>query len=262
METVKANRGYPTPHPEVNEIIEQVLKNAEAILQSNFLGMYLHGSLATGGFDSKSSDIDFVVVTKDRISDVSIEALKESYAQFFSIGNKWARALEGTYIPQKEFRRYQPSDGPYVCVHEENFYLAHHESHWVIQRHVLRKQGVVMAGPDPITLIDFVSPEDLKRAVKSFLREWWAPTLQESERLEKRDYQVYAVLTMCRALFSLETGEVASKPVSARWVQIAHPKWKDLIEWALDHERAALPDKISETKAFITYTLNQSQVNF
>jgi hypothetical protein len=58
VETVKANRGYPTLHPEVNEIIEQVLKNAEAILQSNFLAVDLQtaGRHNDGRSSARSTD--------------------------------------------------------------------------------------------------------------------------------------------------------------------------------------------------------------
>ena len=96
-----------------------------------------------------------------------------------------------------------------------------HGSDWVIQSHILREHGIILSGPALRDLIDPVAPDDLRRAMRELLREWWAPMLHDTTRLRSAEYQAYAVLTMCRALYTLETGAVASKPVAARWAQAA-----------------------------------------
>ena len=53
----------PTPYPEVNVLLFRLLKEVQEALGEQFIGMYLYGSLASGDFDEKSSDVDFVVVT-------------------------------------------------------------------------------------------------------------------------------------------------------------------------------------------------------
>jgi predicted nucleotidyltransferase len=47
----------PTPYPDVNEILSLLFSRAQEVLGDQLLGMYLHGSLANGGFD-QASDID------------------------------------------------------------------------------------------------------------------------------------------------------------------------------------------------------------
>jgi predicted nucleotidyltransferase len=54
---------FPTPYPDVNEVLLTLLDNVRAILGDYFTGMYLYGSLASGDFDPRRSDIDFLVVT-------------------------------------------------------------------------------------------------------------------------------------------------------------------------------------------------------
>jgi hypothetical protein len=47
--------------------------------------------------------------------------------------------------------------------------------------------------------------------------------------------QRYAVAGLCRMLYTLETGEVASKPAALEWAKHAlSPAWHDLIQQALD----------------------------
>ena len=52
----------------------------QEILGSQFIGMYLHGSLANGGFD-EHSDIDVIVVTASDISEEAFSALQEMHEQ-------------------------------------------------------------------------------------------------------------------------------------------------------------------------------------
>jgi predicted nucleotidyltransferase len=41
----------PTPHHDINIVINYFLNHIKEILGPNFVGMYLYGSLATGDFD-------------------------------------------------------------------------------------------------------------------------------------------------------------------------------------------------------------------
>ena len=89
-----------TPHDDVNAILDILLKDVKEILDEQFIGMYLYGSLASGDFDPKSSDIDFVVVTKDILPDETISKLETLHKQIWSSGLKWAAKLEGAYVPK------------------------------------------------------------------------------------------------------------------------------------------------------------------
>jgi len=53
----------PTPFSDVNAFLQQFLSHVRAILGSDFVGLYLYGSLALGDFDPASSDVDAVVAT-------------------------------------------------------------------------------------------------------------------------------------------------------------------------------------------------------
>jgi hypothetical protein len=233
-----------------------------AVLGNDFTGLYLHGSLASGDFDLATSDIDFAAVTAGDLSSAAVAALETMHRRLNDTGLAWARKLEGSYIPLKAMRRYHPQDGPFPCVNEGAFYLARHESHWVIARAILREHGLVLAGPSPASLIDPVSPGEIRQAVQDFLQEWWAPMLEPAmlhrSRLESPEYQAYAVLTMCRALFTLNTGQVASKPISAAWAQSTlEVPWSDLIAWALDWKAHPGPNRLAQTRALIGLTLER-----
>ncbi len=250
---------FPTPYPEVNQALQALLAEVRAVLGERFVGLYLYGSLASGDFNPARSDIDFVVVTEAELPAEDILALEAMHNRLWAMGGKWMLKLEGSYIPRLALRRYNPQDGPFPCMNEGKFYLARHASDWIIQRYTLRESGVAIAGPDIRAMIDPVSLKDIRVAVRGYLDEWWRPMLNNPERLYSREYQAYATLSMCRALYTLQNGRVASKTESARWTQQALGEhWVGLIDRALAWPQGEQPDEFTETLAFMQIALNQS----
>ncbi len=259
---MSAHVTHPTAYPDVNAVLNMLLLSVQTILGNHFIGMYLYGSLASGDFDPQRSDIDFVVVTADELPDEMLPALKAMHARIAASGSTWATELEGSYIPQHALRRYDPTHAlhPHIDRGGGSLRVEQHDTDWVIQRHILREQGVVVAGPAPQALIDPVLPNELRWAVLGILRGWWAPMLHDAARLHSPGYQAYAILTMCRALYTLQYGTIVSKPVAARWAQAAlGRRWAALIERALEWRHDAQFDNVSETQDFIRYTLERSR---
>jgi predicted nucleotidyltransferase len=226
----------PTPYPEVNEVLLHLLAGAKENLADQFVGMYLYGSLSSGDFNSETSDIDFLFVTKDFLSDETISQLEDMHKQTWATSLRRAGELEGAYVPQALIRRHDPNGAPCPTINEGKFYVASLGSDWIIQRHVVREYGVVVEGPDPKTLIDYVSLDDIRGAVMGILNEWWFPMLNDPSWLRghPRGYHSFAILSMCRVLHALEHGTVASKPVAAKWAKENLPaKWSQIIDLAL-----------------------------
>ena len=252
---------HPTLYPDVNAVLHVLLSGVQTILGDHFVGMYVYGSLASGDFNPQRSDIDLLVVTADELPDELLPALEAMHSRITASGLKWATRLEGDYIPQPALRRYDPSQAWYPHLGMDgHFDVEQHGSDGVIQRHLVREQGVVVAGPAPDTLIDPVQPDDLRRAALGILLEWWAPMLHDPARLHSSEYQAYAVLTMCRALYTLQYGSVVSKSVAAQWAQQALGERRAaLIERALAWRHGTQLDDLNETLDFIRYTLERSR---
>ena len=258
----------PTQYPEINHLLDLLLSNATKVLGNQLVGMYLYGSLSSGDFNPESSDIDFLVVTTSTLSDKAIGELESMHHRIWKSGLKWASKLEGSYIPKRDIRRHDPRSAPCPTVNEGKFYLDKRGSDWIIQRHVIREQGITLAGPDPKTLIDPVSPDDIRRAVKGVLQEWWLPMLEDPSWLKNHgsEYHAFAILTMCRALHALEYGTIVSKPMAARWAQKElGDHWSQVIERSLaervDNEDRDLYQEALEFIRFTMNTVRDSRIN-
>jgi Domain of unknown function (DUF4111)/Nucleotidyltransferase domain len=252
---MKIERALPTPYPDINELLAILQVNVQDILGSSFAGLYLHGSLAFGDFNPKTSDIDFLVVTDGRLSEETFLVLKEMHARIFNSGMAWCQKLEGAYLPKYDLRRQDPAHAPLPWLGEDgHFALERLGSDWIIQRWIMREKGVVVAGPPLAGLIDPVSAQDLRQAVRQSLKEWWSPPFPSPQRFQSGEYQAYAVLIMCRSLYVLEHGRVASKAEAARWAMatLAEP-WQSLVAAASSWKPGNEFDKLKETTDFINY---------
>ena len=256
----------PTPYPEVNTLLHELMDSVQAVLGSHFIGMYLDGSLANGDFD-QDSDIDFVVVTDEEIRGDLFLSLQAMHDRIAMIDSPWAIQLEGSYISKRALRRYDPANDVHPNIQRgmgERLKLVDHGADWDVHRFILRTRGIMLAGPPPQTLVDPVPPDQLRQAMLSRLSEWATRILHEPAQIKSRGYQSYVVLSLCRILYTLQFGTVTSKPVAARWAQeVLGERWVPLIErtWASRHNpgQDASAEDVDETLAFIQFTLQRSE---
>jgi hypothetical protein len=225
-----------------------------------FVGLYLYGSLASGDFNPQSSDIDFVVVTREEIPDTFYPALETMHRRIWDSGLEWANKLEGTYFPLKSMYLHNVNDPPRPHVNNCKFFVSKQETDWVINRHTLRESGVTVSGPEIRPYIAPVTPEQIRHCVIEGLRTDWAPRLDDREWLKRPANQPFVVLTNCRALYTLRYGTLRSKPVSARWALKALGKrWQTLITEAIHWHHGLPPGNVKLTLEMMRYTWEKAQ---
>jgi hypothetical protein len=175
--------------------------------------------------------------------------------------------LEGAYLPKELIRHHDPNGLECPNINEGRFIVSQLGSDWIIQRHVIREYGVLLEGPDPKTLIDFVSADEIRQSIFGVLQEWWFPMLNDPSWL--RDHQrgdrAFAVITMCRALHAIEHGAIVSKPKAIQWARIKfNDPWVQLINRAVavsqHHEHDLLLNDVMDFIRFTKENINQFNV--
>jgi ADP-ribose pyrophosphatase YjhB (NUDIX family) len=250
--------GRLAAHPEVRALVDQLLAGARSVLGARLIGLYVGGSLAIGDFAPDRSDVDFVAVTDGEIGDDDGPRLAALHARLAAGPSRWGDELEGSYVslaalvaPGLRAIRH-----PYIDRGTGSLgVIATEAGYWEIQRWLLREHGIAVAGPSLRDAIGPVGPDRLRAAVVDILREWWLPMVADPRRLSgsRFGYRCYAVLTMCRMLYTLAHGTVVTKPAAARWAAATlGPRWTPLIERALAWSPAAAPD-LGETLALIRH---------
>jgi hypothetical protein len=228
----------PTAFADLNAVLGELVAATQAILSDSFCGAYLQGSFAVGDADIYS-DVDFVIVTHAEVSDDQVAALRSLHARFPTRDIDWARHLEGSYIPMASIRRPDATRAPYWYVDNGSPDLerSNHDNTAVV-RWVLREYGIALDGPDPASLVDIVTADDLRDEVLGAMREQVQELRAYTASLDEQWsawLQPHVVLSYCRMLHTLHTGRVGSKLAAGQWALVAlDSEWAPLIQRALD----------------------------
>jgi Domain of unknown function (DUF4111)/Nucleotidyltransferase domain len=252
----------PTQFPELNQLLQGWVEAISRILEDNFVGAYLVGSFALGDSDSHS-DCDFLVVVRNSLTPNQEARLRALHRQIFRRPGHWTQHLEGSYAPENELRSLDGLGNRWLYLdnaHEEMEWSTHCNS--LEHRWTLRERGIILAGPSPKGLVEKVDPEAIREKMRQLVQTF-LPELAAWIRLDSIAWaQRYAVATLCRMLYSIATGEIASKRASLEWAKDhLDPAWSDLIQHALESRHLGwnpsdLPsnESVQQTIAFAEYT--------
>jgi predicted nucleotidyltransferase len=258
----------PTPYAELNQVLSKLLSGIQDILGSNFVGAYLQGSFAVGGFDIHS-DVDFIVVSHYELSVDHVAALQEMHGQIYQLESKWAQHLEGSYFP-KEILRHSTNRGTELLYLDNGARALIQSDHCntILVRWVVREKGVTLAGPAPDTLVDPISAELLREDIYETIMHWGQEILGDPMSFNNRFYQSFIVLSYCRMLHDLHNGYAGSKQEGAEWAKSTlDPSWSELIDGTWDGrpdpakqvKQPADPEEFKKTLRFVEYVMNESR---
>ncbi|MDD4052292.1 MAG: DUF4111 domain-containing protein [candidate division Zixibacteria bacterium] len=222
-----------TLYPELNAVLRELVSGVRRVLGDNFVAAFLQGSFAVGDFD-EHSDVDFVIVIGGVIPDAQLRNLRSMHERIFDLDSEWARHLEGSYFPVAVLRDYtQTGRELWYLDNGSRALVRSNHCNNVAVRWILREKGVVLAGPEPSTLIDPIPVAVLRRAILTSINESGREILAHPERYNNRFYQSFIVLHYCRKLHDLRAGTVGSKRSGAEWVKRnLDQSWASLIDRA------------------------------
>jgi predicted nucleotidyltransferase len=250
--------------PAIASFLATATEAWRSALGRNLAGVYVYGSLSSGAFNPRSSDIDVLVTTREPTDDAAHERLAELYRAMLGwTDEQLAGRLEAMFVPVKALAGPGIPDIAVLELHpDEGFKIQPLGPDFVIQKHLLRTHGITLAGRDLAKLVAPVTTGELREAALGNLRRWWLPQLEFPGQFLTRMYQAYAVLTMCRTLCLLATGDVVTKPQAAAWALRAAylEPWHPLIVSALAYPGGRQPDQRIASIEFVRFTLEDAGI--
>src|SRR5690606_19472464 len=88
---------------DIKNFIYNFKEGIKEVVNDNFVGFYLHGSLAMGGFNPKCSDIDVLVVTNKQM----IVEQKRNLAYFFLNYSNSPYPVEISFLNKEQLMEWQ-----------------------------------------------------------------------------------------------------------------------------------------------------------
>lgn len=244
-----------TKYEDVNQVLEKMVAGIKDITGDNLVGIYLHGSLALGDFDPDNSDIDFMVVLREKLSDEQVERMGEMHQQLIDSGEEWGKKLEGSYVTMEQLKSEEPPFDSRPYLNEKTFYpAADYGYEWVLEKYAVREKGIGLYGPEPKEVIERVEVDDVLAAVRRIFQDNWEPMLLDPKKLESDWYQPYAILTLCRIMYAVEKGKIGSKQEAAGWViENFGDRWRDVVDLALKWKRGDSFGQVGDVLSMIKY---------
>lgn len=216
---------------------QEMSAKAQDALGDAVSGVYLHGSLAIGGFNPRRSDIDLLIVV-DRVPDRrALHALTRATLNLHDRLPE-GRAIEFTVVEDSALRVFT-HPAPFVY----HYSSAHRDKYaadpnyicggWTdpdlaAQVAVAYERGIALYGRPLRETYPPVPETDYRSSILHDV------STAETDILHN---PVYVVLNLCRVLLFAEEKRMSSKQEGGEWALEALPQWQDVVETALNAYR-------------------------
>ena len=217
------------------KILQKIKESYQDILQQKLVGIYVHGSIAFQCFNWDKSDIDFLVVISEPLTQEEKEALITVLLELDAYCPP--KGLEMSVVPEEACKPFQyptPFELHFSNSHKEKYladlseYCRHMngtDKDLAAHFTVICAVGEVLCGKSVTEVFGEVPRSDYIDSIKFDVED-------AAEGIH--DNPVYYVLNLCRVLAYLEDSKVLSKKQGGEWGIHKLPKeYRFLIERAL-----------------------------
>lgn len=234
---------------EVPQNIKQLLSDSsqqlQKILTTNLVGIYLYGSLAMGGYNPETSDIDILVALKNKLNqDARADIIKVA----LKISEKaTGGGVEMTFVTLNNLKNFQyptPIELYFSTDLKERFLNGKADASrstldngLAVNITLTKQRGICLFG-EPINLVmpDISKEYFLKAAISDF--DWSYNNVMKGKDNGKGWVPNYAVLNACRLLAYIKEELIATKTEGGLWGKKNLPKeYKPIILAALKDYR-------------------------
>ncbi len=199
-----------TVSQQIGTIVQAFADGLKRILGEKLHGAYVYGAAAFPDA-VPTGDIDFHVILKSKLTDderSALEQFHESLAeQFPPMGGE----LDGYYILLADAHREVPP--------KSQMWRRATDESWALHReHIRAGRCIVLHGPEPTEIYPPASWPEIESAL-------YGELAYVEEHLH--EYPDYAILNLCRLIYSFETRDVVvSKAQASNWAYSALPQWR------------------------------------
>lgn len=240
-------------------ILDKIVDKSKQIFGADLTGVYLHGSMAMGCFQPDKSDIDFIIVIKDNITDkqklmfmnevvelnkaapskgIELSIVKEAYCKEFLYPTPFELHFSNMHL---QWFRDNPTDYIQKMNGTDKDLAAHFK--------IIKKYGIALYG-SPID--DVFADVPRNNYIDSILCD-----IEEAKE-EILENPVYIILNLCRVAAFLKHDLVISKKQGGEWaLQNLSDKYHTLVLNALQSYELGTEMNIDkeEAQGFADYML-------
>jgi hypothetical protein len=219
------------------------------------VGLYVYGSLATGDFEPRVSDIDLIAVVRDASGEALLRRLDRMHEDLVRAEPEWRDRIEVDYVSARGLAQCRTHTTTIARISPgEPLHVIEAGRDFLLDWYPARKDGITLLGPPVDELIPEIPEAEYLEEVRSYLAGFRTRFDEDVSAAS----QAYAILTMCRGLYVLRSGMRLSKREAATRARLEFPRWATLVDRAIawrdqqwDDDQPDASDPVAETRAFI-----------
>ncbi|MBC7320653.1 DUF4111 domain-containing protein [bacterium] len=257
---------YYNASKEIRLVLDKIVESYRNVLGDNLVGIYLHGSLALGCFNPYKSDIDFLIVVQDKLSIITKRKIIATTLELASLEEIPSKGLEFSIVLERDLKDFT-HPMPFEFHYSKDWHKAYEEDRIDLTKEdrdrdlsahitVIFNRGICLYG------------KPTKEVFSPIPKEYYIDALiYDVEGITKNIYKdpVYGILNLCRVLFFLEEGVIASKEEGGLWginnlpKEYRHLPWKALKEYGKKEDDSKWDT--DELRDFADYTISRIKRN-
>lgn len=208
----------------VKIVLDELVRNFRNYLRGELVGVYLHGSLAMGGFNEESSDIDVLIVTQDKLvledkkvlSQIMLKLSIKAPANGFEVSVVTLENLRNFIYPTPyefhfgidQLKNFEEGNVDFTSGKTDPDLAAHFV--------ITKERGICLLGlPIKEIFPDVPRGYYLDSVIRDV--EWSYERIIDCPKKGKLDVPVYGVLNFCRVIALISEGIVTSKLEGGDW---------------------------------------------
>lgn len=228
-------------YEEVNQVIEKLTEGHKRIFRDRMVGFYLYGSLVWGDFDIMSSDIDTLCVISSEVTSKELDELCRMHEEIVFKMPMWDNRIEVHYAPLGGLRNFRTNTFRMGNVSPgEPLHIIDSGIDWIDEWYCVREYAVTLYGMDKKDVLPTIEKREFIQTICGYAKSF----RERIQTCKGSSYsQAYAILTLCRALYTLKNEEQVSKPAAARWASDFLPEYSatihDALIWRQERDRTS-----------------------
>ncbi|MEY8350701.1 aminoglycoside adenylyltransferase domain-containing protein [Bacillus cereus] len=214
---------------EVKDLMDQYVNGLQGIFfNEQLVGAYVYGSIALGAFHLDTSDVDFVTVTREPVSEVQKLQISELHKNLSK--GILGKRMDGMYIPLADLGKSNKEMTQYVYCADGKINVGHWDVNDVTWW-TLKNRGIAVTGEEASELPFEVPWSRVVETMKYNVEQYWSEKASKPYLFLIEEWVESAVVTMGRILYTLEHETIVSKDEGLQYMmESSSGKWIPLLQ--------------------------------
>ncbi|MDM5190589.1 DUF4111 domain-containing protein [Bacillus sp. DX4.1] len=219
---------YSIPE-EVKSLLDQYVNGLQGILANEkLIGVYVYGSIALGAFHLETSDVDFVTVIAEPVSEAEKIRISELHKKLSK--STLGKRMDGMYIPLADLGKYNEEMPQYVYCADGKINVGHWDVN-AVTWWMVKNRGITIMGKEANELPFTVIWNDVVETMKYNVEQYWSQKASRPYLFLIEEWVESAVVTMGRILYTLEHETIVSKDKGLQYImQSSSEEWEPLLQ--------------------------------